>query len=750
MQDKHQYRVYRPQAMFNTIRRLHGQNLENQGLNNLTEAFQSFMTRARYFTLGIRRTWSHGAVEFMKYRRLLPMLVQDEHELGSAFDTFDIHDRPTISAQSNKNDERKITVSNVSNRVTLSQIQSFFSKFGIVQHCNFPNEDRRQSIAMYATLPKHSKKPLTVNITFKDENSAVRAKNATSQELKFYGQTMLVTNYVPSRRRTTSSNQTTNDVTGGIAFACGSRPDDGKLSRSSSLLSVSSSGTLCSQSFPLDDIPARALEIIFRHLNPLDRIRLERTNKSWLEAGAKAWSQCERLSFADDRYLNSFFTNSSPLRHAQFLSILMRCSVNLKVLDISSTTNLLDDKAIEQIGQICPSLESVDISGVRASPDALCLLSESLPHLKSLAYREMKNSSERCFWYLFKGVGGMLEHVDLRGCTHMTGRCLKLLGIHLKELLLDGCTRLTDESMEELCIRCKDLRVLKLNGCYTLTDQSLSLISRHLMSLETFTMAGDQFASISSTSLMSISRLSSLEHLELDYQTAVNSDVISAISDGLPALKSLSLAFCGSDTSVDSQSLKTLAKLTNLREIDLSGLVTLNSETLKTICSGCSQLERVILRSCIYLNDEGVKALDSLKKLELVDISGCILVSSVAVQHLIKAFSAEKDPEADAITLRIGGTVCEPHQVRCHATRICLDLEDYSTLSMSKKFIERFDVQGEECESDVSDDGFGMLSAHRSFVADALTTEDDAAEMENEKLAEWAAKEAKELGLLNK
>jgi hypothetical protein len=75
--------------MFNTLRRLHGQNLENQGLNNLTEAFQNFMTRTRFLTTGnLRRTWSHGAVEFMKYRRLLPMIVADENDIGSAFDSL--------------------------------------------------------------------------------------------------------------------------------------------------------------------------------------------------------------------------------------------------------------------------------------------------------------------------------------------------------------------------------------------------------------------------------------------------------------------------------------------------------------------------------------------------------------------------------------------------------------------------------------------------------------------------------------
>lgn len=39
-------------SMFKTLRRLHGHNLENQGLNDLSEAFQNFITRAKFFSIG--------------------------------------------------------------------------------------------------------------------------------------------------------------------------------------------------------------------------------------------------------------------------------------------------------------------------------------------------------------------------------------------------------------------------------------------------------------------------------------------------------------------------------------------------------------------------------------------------------------------------------------------------------------------------------------------------------------------------
>jgi hypothetical protein len=114
----------------------------------------------------------------------------------------------------------------------------------------------------------------------------------------------------------------------------------------------------------LDELPPRALEIIFKHLGPIDRIRLERTNKTWLEAAAKAWARCEFLSFSEDTDLKSFFTSSNPLRNTHLTAFLFRCAVNLKSLDLSNTANLLDDKAVEQIGQLCLNLEEVSYINV--------------------------------------------------------------------------------------------------------------------------------------------------------------------------------------------------------------------------------------------------------------------------------------------------------------------------------------------------------------------------------------------------
>ncbi|VDN26513.1 unnamed protein product [Gongylonema pulchrum] len=191
--------------MFKTLRRLHGHNLEHQGLNDISEAFQNFVTRARFFSIGrLRRTWSHSAVEFLKYRRLLPMLtsggdaVDDQIDYNAkSFEVFgDLNlEMPTSSSpadggaeanapvaavaapisssrprrdsslRASKKEDRRIMVTNVSSRVTANQLKSFFSKFGPVSSCHIPSEERRHTL--YATLPKKTRSNLTAYITFK-------------------------------------------------------------------------------------------------------------------------------------------------------------------------------------------------------------------------------------------------------------------------------------------------------------------------------------------------------------------------------------------------------------------------------------------------------------------------------------------------------------------------------------------------------------------------------------------------------
>jgi hypothetical protein len=155
----------------------------------------------------------------------------------------------------------------------------------------------------------------------------------------------------------------------------------GQLSRTSSASSLASTGTTKSYTvihkhknmcvflivlfqvtapgLPLDDLPDRALNLVLFYAGSLDRIRLERVNKRWLEAAATAWAKCQHLHFGEEPDLVRHFGTVQPLSYTQFRAIIRRCGPHLRSLSLAGINQLLDDKSISDIGAFCPHLTEV-------------------------------------------------------------------------------------------------------------------------------------------------------------------------------------------------------------------------------------------------------------------------------------------------------------------------------------------------------------------------------------------------------
>ncbi|VDL82111.1 unnamed protein product, partial [Nippostrongylus brasiliensis] len=512
----------------------------------MSEAFQSFVTRARFFSVGkLRRTWSHSAAEFIKYRRLLPMLLADGQRFNSAeTDDFDA----SLAYHAKSKEERKIVVTNVPPRVTPSQLQSFFSKFGKVSHCSLPREDRRHS--MFGTMPKHSKNCGTATITFKKAEDAEKAKTAASDELKFYEQYMVVSAYVSKRKGGK-----------GVIIA-----DDSKGKLDLRFNSFSSCFTLINYTLrgcSLDEIGSRPLERIAAYLPVNDTIRFERVSKRCMEASMKSWSLVSRLVLARDC---EGFSNSRPFLNSHLKAILRRAGVHLKALDLSGAVHLMDEKALEIIAAYCTMLEELVLSGVRASWEALSDLGESLTNLKKLTYRDMDSASDKAIWYLIKGCGRCLQFVDLRGCRRLHGRCFQLFSDQLEQLYLDGCVHVDERALEDF------------------------MISRLMPDLRVFTLCGDRFENLTTAGISHISNMSSLVELALDYNLLVHDALLISVCDQLKSLKILSLANAGTDSTLTAKGIVAIARLTALEQLDLSSLAAVRSGILLEIAYSCRSL----------------------------------------------------------------------------------------------------------------------------------------------------------------
>ncbi|GMT16995.1 hypothetical protein PFISCL1PPCAC_8292 [Pristionchus fissidentatus] len=730
-----------PQAMFKALRRLHGHNLENQGLNDLTEAFQSFVTRARFFSVGkLRRTWSHSAVEFMKYRRLLPMILSD----GQAFDGGETDDfDAALAFQANTKDDRKIIVTNVSSRVTPPQLQAFFTQFGKIAHCSLPREDGKKT-SIFATMGRSTKTCGVATITFKTAEGAQKARDATQEQLMFYNQAMVVQAYV-SRKRGGK----------GMVMSDDSKYDDDRQSMTSSTQSLSSGHG--AELISPDDLPPAALERVLAFLPLQDTIRLERVSKKWLETSMKSWSQINSLSLYRDAD-HSFFTKSHPLRNSQLRAILSRAGAHLRRLDLNGIVHLLDSKALQIIAEHCPNLVELDLSGVRATADALQELSETLPGLRVLSYRDMINANDKALWFLVKGCARSLRVVDLRGSRRMNGRCLRLFGQSLEQLLLDGCSRVDERALEDLCTGAVGLKELRLNECFLLSDENINMMARSLSELQVLTLCGGRFSRLSQDGLMHIARMEQLVELALDYNPLVSDDLLEAVALSLPHLASLSISNAGTDQSITGRGIEAVARMKQLEQVDVSCLAAVKNATLVEMAANLAHLEVLQLRNCVYLGDEGVGALAGCSRLRHLDLSGSMLVTAAAVQQLIKARPADEKEDRPTVTIVVGGTAVDAGQLRVRGSRVAINFSDFSSITGLAASASSMAMAGGEgrmrrsaslhnSDDEDSDDDFESLTAHRSFYMDAVAGEDDSP-LDEKEMLEWAEREAKELGLL--
>ncbi|KAM3719662.1 putative RNA-binding protein [Dirofilaria immitis] len=738
----------RPAAMFKTLRRLHGYNLENRGLNDLSETFQNFVTRARFFSIGrLRRTWSHSAVEFLKYRRLLPMLVSDEQVVDTADSTRTRH--RDSSYQRSRNEDRKILVTNISHRVTANQLKSFFSKFGPIASCHIPSEERQYSL--YATLPKKSRSNLTACITFKNMESAERAKSAIADELKFYDQVMLISQLSIKRKNVVgnpiekmSISLESDNLSSSVTAV---------TSRSTTLSTLSDVASLFENRLSLSKLPAKVLTLILSYLSPPDRIRLERVSKGFLESSIETWKWNDALLFSNDSSFGCTFSPSNPFRNIHLKALLSRCGVHLKYLDISGVVHLLDEQAFQIISSSCPNLEEVNLSGLGGHWQSVRTFGEPLTKLRSVIYRDMVNVSDKTMWYLFKPLGINMREIDLRGCRRFRGRCFRLFGDSLEKIFLDGCYRLDKQSLEELCFNSPNITEFRLSCCQLVSDDILSLISRNLSRLKSFALCGDCFSNLTSIGLIALFRLQSLSELSLDYNSLVSDEVLEEITSNLPHLRLLSLAYAGSDATITEKVVTKIGKLKELQTLDVSSLSAITDNSLSTIVSGCSELQIIRVRCCIYLGNKGVCSLATLKNLEHVDLSGCLLVTSNSIQVLLDAFPIlEHFQKMKIITVVIGGTICNVQLLRQRNSRVVIDTSDYSNstqelFSISGGFLDMKNNSGESS----SDDEFDALTTHRSLITDAFyEVEDDSPLETQESIDEWAEREALDLGLIIK
>jgi hypothetical protein len=109
---------------------------------------------------------------------------------------------------------------------------------------------------------------------------------------------------------------------------------------------------------------------LFDYFTVAERIKLERVNKKFMEISylvcgcglaracrVQSWSRLSNLSLTADHL--STDGRVRALHSAWLVSIIRRCAPYLKTLDLSLTPHLLDDTALNVVGEQCMTLQEV-------------------------------------------------------------------------------------------------------------------------------------------------------------------------------------------------------------------------------------------------------------------------------------------------------------------------------------------------------------------------------------------------------
>ncbi|XP_076106840.1 putative RNA-binding protein EEED8.10 isoform X2 [Mytilus galloprovincialis] len=509
---------------------------------------------------------------------------------------------------------RKIFVGNISYRVTQKKLTKFFSKFGSVDYCYMVKDHIHKRPKGIAFVTFSSTKDLTV------------ALNATEEQLTLDGRLMRVlcaeeSSRVKHKEGTVWDSPSLADNVEKLVISDNFADHNDK--ETSECLSECHINKLC------DD----TMILIMSMVPWRQRMCLERVGKRWLILAQRSWHKQGSIHF------QSVFKRFEGLTDTKLCSVLVRCGVYLRTLDMSASPRLLTDMSMDVIAEHCPNLEVVDLSGMSITDISLRTLAQKCIKLKSICLQRCFHVSDKGLQWLFENCK-QIENVNLQGNNNISGNCFQKIGDYCKVLNLSDCSKLTDTGVLKICRHCKQLRELSISNCQLLTDKSLEKISESLTNIATIYIE-KTFANVSRDGLIKIAKLSKLRDIHMSQNLVVNDDLLSAIAIGCPFLETLDISSCHRD--VTGVGVKALDFCSSLTSLDISYLYKVDDESIQVL-SRNGRLRCLTARACSGLTDSAFEDLACLcHNLESLDVSGCLDITNHTVTSFLKSPGSDQE-----------------------------------------------------------------------------------------------------------
>ncbi|XP_010264511.1 PREDICTED: F-box/LRR-repeat protein 3-like isoform X2 [Nelumbo nucifera] len=232
---------------------------------------------------------------------------------------------------------------------------------------------------------------------------------------------------------------------------------------------------------------------------------------------------------------------------------------------------------LQAIGNCCASLRELSLSKCPGVTDeglsSLLLKHKQLRKLditccRKITHVSIANITTSCT---------SLISLRMESCSLIPKEAFVSIGecCHLLEELDLTDNKIDDEGLKSIS-RCSELSSLKIGICLNITDEGLTHVG------------------------MSCPKL-----IELDlYRCAGITDLgIAAIARGCPRLEMINMAYC---KDITDSSLISLSKCSRLNTLEIRGCPSISSVGLSTIAMGCRLLTKLDIKKCHNINDVGI------------------------------------------------------------------------------------------------------------------------------------------------
>nr|CAB3488843.1 unnamed protein product [Digitaria exilis] len=250
---------------------------------------------------------------------------------------------------------------------------------------------------------------------------------------------------------------------------------------------------------------------------------------------------------------------------------------------------------LKAIGSSCVSIRELSLSKSTGVTDSeLSFAVSKLKNLLKLDITCCRNITDVSVASITRSCTSLVS-LRMESCSHVSSGALQLIGKHCSHLEeLDFTDNdLDDEGLKALT-GCTNLSSLKIGICLRISDEGLTHIGKSCPKLR---------------------------DIDLYRCGGISDDGVIQIAQGCPMLESINLSYC---TEVTDRSLMSLSKCTNLNTLEVRGCPRVSSAGLSEIAMGCRLLSKLDIKKCFEINDVGMLYLSQFSHgLRQINLSYC-------------------------------------------------------------------------------------------------------------------------------